>query len=228
MTEAEWLAANDPAPMMALLRSSGRVTRRRLRLFATACCRRIWHLLEDEGSRKAVEVAERYADGLATEGERAEAHAAAARAVAASTATFAAGAFGSRVPRRQEPAAVAALWTVGTIPTVRYRVTANAAGEGFPALQAELLRDLFSRDVFRPSRPDALLAPTDGLVFGLARSAYEDRRLPEGTLEPAPLAVLLDALEDAGCTDAELLGHLRSPGPHVRGCWALDLVLGKE
>jgi hypothetical protein len=41
-------------------------------------------------------------------------------------------------------------------------------------------------------------------------------------------ALLADALEDAGCTDAELLGHLRSPGPHVRGCWAVDLVLGKS
>jgi hypothetical protein len=40
--------------------------------------------------------------------------------------------------------------------------------------------------------------------------------------------LLADALEDAGCTDAELLGHLRGPGPHVRGCWALDVVLAKE
>jgi hypothetical protein len=39
---------------------------------------------------------------------------------------------------------------------------------------------------------------------------------------------LADCLEDAGCSDAEVLGHLRSAGPHVRGCWALDLVLGKE
>jgi hypothetical protein len=46
--------------------------------------------------------------------------------------------------------------------------------------------------------------------------------------DPACLARLADALEDAGCTDPELLGHLRSPGPHVRGCWAVDLVLGKE
>jgi hypothetical protein len=36
-----------------------------------------------------------------------------------------------------------------------------------------------------------------------------------------------DALEDAGCTDADLLGHLHGPWPHVRGCWAVDLVLGK-
>ena len=55
-----------------------------------------------------------------------------------------------------------------------------------------------------------------------------DRQLPEGTLDPARLAVLADALEDAGCSDADLLSHLRSPGPHVRGCRALGLVLGRE
>jgi hypothetical protein len=58
--------------------------------------------------------------------------------------------------------------------------------------------------------------------------AYEERQLPEGTLDSARLAVLADTLEDAGCTHAELLGHLRGPGPHVRGCWAVDLVMGKQ
>lgn len=53
-------------------------------------------------------------------------------------------------------------------------------------------------------------------------------RNQEGTLDPARLAVLSDALEEAGCAEAALLTHLRSPGPHVRGCWALDLVLGRE
>jgi hypothetical protein len=47
-------------------------------------------------------------------------------------------------------------------------------------------------------------------------------------MDPARLAVLADALEDAGCTDAELPGRLRGPGPHVRGCWAVDFVLGKS
>jgi hypothetical protein len=42
------------------------------------------------------------------------------------------------------------------------------------------------------------------------------------------LAVLADALEDAGCTDAEILSHCRSPGPHVRGCWVVDEILGKK
>jgi hypothetical protein len=68
-----------------------------------------------------------------------------------------------------------------------------------------------------------------GAVTQLARAAYGPRRVPKrGTLDPALLAALADALEDAGCNDADLLGHLRSPGPHVRGCWAVDLVLGKS
>jgi hypothetical protein len=52
--------------------------------------------------------------------------------------------------------------------------------------------------------------------------------LPSSELDTARLTVLADALEEAGCGDGEMLGHLRSAGPHVRGCWALDLVLGKE
>jgi hypothetical protein len=57
-------------------------------------------------------------------------------------------------------------------------------------------------------------------------AAYEGRVSPAGGLDADRLAVLADALEDAGCADPDLLAHLRGPGPHVRGCWALDLVLG--
>jgi hypothetical protein len=73
-----------------------------------------------------------------------------------------------------------------------------------------------------------LLAWDGGTVWKLATTAYEERVLPSGTLDPARIAVLADALEDAGGGDAELLAHLRGPEPHVRGCWAIDLVLGKE
>jgi hypothetical protein len=65
-------------------------------------------------------------------------------------------------------------------------------------------------------------------VLNLARSAYEERTLPAGALDAGRLAVLADALEEAGCDDAEVLAHLRGPGPHVRGCFALDWVLGKS
>jgi hypothetical protein len=91
--------------------------------------------------------------------------------------------------------------------------------------QATLLRDIVSNP-FRPisMNPD-WLTPT---VKVLAEAAYEERALPSGELDAARLAVLADALEDAGCGDAELLDHLRGPGPHARGCWVVDLLLGKE
>ena len=65
-------------------------------------------------------------------------------------------------------------------------------------------------------------------VKALARSAYDDRILPAGHLDLHRLAVLADALEDAGCSDAEILAQLRGAGPHVRGCWVVDLLLGKK
>ena len=73
-----------------------------------------------------------------------------------------------------------------------------------------------------------LLAWNDAVVVRLAQSAYEERHLPAGTLDNGRLAVLADALEEAGCTDADILDHLRGPGPHVRGCWPVDLCLGKS
>jgi hypothetical protein len=91
--------------------------------------------------------------------------------------------------------------------------------------QAELARCIFGS----PFHPVPHIDPTwlawgGGTVKRLAEAAYEERQLPAGTLDVARLAVLADALEEAGCNDAGLLGHLRSEGPHVRGCWALDLV----
>jgi hypothetical protein len=90
---------------------------------------------------------------------------------------------------------------------------------------AQLLRDLFGNP-FHPVR--LATACRTSQVQALAQAAYEDRAMPLGHFDPARLAVLSDALEDAGCTDAEILAHLRSHGPHVRGCWALDLILGKS
>jgi hypothetical protein len=55
----------------------------------------------------------------------------------------------------------------------------------------------------------------------MAQAIYNDRRFSD-------LPILADALEEAGCTDPDILTHCRGPGPHVRGCWVIDLLLGKE
>jgi hypothetical protein len=91
--------------------------------------------------------------------------------------------------------------------------------------QARLLREVIGNP-FRPVSLDP--AWSTPAVVQLAQAAYDNRLLPSGLLDHTGLAVLADALEEAGCDNADLLSHLRGPGPHVRGCWALDLVLGKE
>ena len=94
---------------------------------------------------------------------------------------------------------------------------------------ALLLRDIFGNP-FRPSPPlpAAILVWNDGTIRCLAEGIYEERPMPEGTLDTARLAILADALLDAGCEDESLVQHCRSPGPHVRGCWAIDAILGKS
>jgi hypothetical protein len=106
----------------------------------------------------------------------------------------------------------------------------EAGVEEARSVVATLLRDVFGNPFVSPPRrvEPARLAWQGGTVAQLAQAAYEERHLSEGTLDPAQLALVADALEDAGCTDADLLGHLRGPGPHVRGCWALDLLRGKS
>jgi hypothetical protein len=90
---------------------------------------------------------------------------------------------------------------------------------------AVLLCELFGNP-FRPvTLSPACLTPQ---VVALAQAAYDQREIPSGTLDPVRLAVLADALEEVGCTNSDVLGHLRGQGPHVRGCWAVDLLLGKE
>jgi hypothetical protein len=97
------------------------------------------------------------------------------------------------------------------------------------SLEVSCLR---ARDLF-PARPVALdpawLRWRDGTVARLAQATYDGRRRPDGTLEPERLAVLADALEEAGCADQDILGHLREQGAvHVRGCWVIDCLTGRR
>jgi hypothetical protein len=225
VTEAEWLATTDPQPMLDFLR--GRASERKLRLFACANCRSAWHLLEDdrsarhlfedERSRAAVDATERYADGAATAKELDAAYRRYRRLVLRTVA--------QPTPERYKPALHALGTAASRLPRdLLVRVLPGVVGPASP----DLLRDIFQPFRTVPAVDLALLAWNDGTVPRLARTAYENRDLPAGTLTPARLALLADALEDAGCADAVLLGHLRGPGPHVRGCWVVDLLLGKE
>jgi hypothetical protein len=85
-------------------------------------------------------------------------------------------------------------------------------------LKADVLRDIFGNP-FRSVGVESLRSTED--VLGLARAMYDERNFDR-------MPILGDILEAAGCADAAILGHCRGPGPHVRGCWVVDLVLGKQ
>lgn len=92
-----------------------------------------------------------------------------------------------------------------------------------------VIRDVFGNP-FHPAKLDpAWLVWNGGAIVKAADAAYSEREMPSGNLDNGRLAVLADMLEEAGCTDAQILEHLRRPqAVHVRGCWVVDLLLGKE
>jgi hypothetical protein len=227
MTEAEWLAATDPWPMLDFLWVK-EASDRKLRLFEAACCRRIWHLLPDERSRRAVEAAESFADASTTDEELQAAANAACAVWDADTELLATEGKWDRVSLAPPYTASAAAYNValplgwwGGAPAfvaphrIVPEVTADSSTER--AAHCTLLRDIFGN----PFRPVAADPSWFTAAVTLAGTMYAERAFGR-------LPILADALEDAGCPNAELLAHLRGPGPHVRGCWALDLVLGKE
>jgi len=235
VTEQEWLACDDPVAMWMFARA--KVSDRKGRLFACACCRQVWELMTDPRSRAVVEFVERHADA-GPKGKRGF------PALRAGAWDATEDAFdikhGSTHDRGQyylaqagEDAARAAarMNVVVDVGLVRkyaadaarwWRLSAHPDARPAPAPelveQAALLREIVGSGPVRPVPVDPRWLTTD--VLALARSIYEDRAFDR-------LPILADALEEAGCSDADLLGHLRSPGPHVRGCWALDLILGK-
>ena len=219
MTEPEWLACADPTPMLKVVR--GKVSDRKLRLFAVACCRRGRSILRSRTTLAALDALEAYADGLITRKVMEERRSAWYR-------------------RFDYPFPISGTWNAALAQaTITHtKVWAGEAAEQAArasknpdkeqALQARYLRDIFGNP-FRPSPalPPAVLAWNGGTVRRIAQGIYEDRKMPEGTLDNSRLAILADALLDAGCEDEALIRHCRSEGPHVRGCWAVDLILGK-
>lgn len=221
LTEEQWTAWDGP-PDRLIDFVNNKVSQRKIRLFYCACVRRILPLLKDNRSRTAVEASELFADGcidsshllearkkgysawydIATQSpESAEDHAAAAAFMTANDDLV----YASGVPSR-----VAAT-------TLDERAEYKA--------QVACLRDIVGNPFRPPSVNLAILTPT---IVSLAQAAYEKRSIPEGTLSKAQLAVLADALEEAGYTDNYILSHCRGEGMHMRGCWVVDLILGKN
>ena len=231
MTEQEWLACTDPAPMLEFLLDNA--SARKLRLFAGACCRRIWHLIQDSRSQKALQVTERYADGLVGQSQQVNAadqalDAAAADAEGHNGQEADAVAAAAYTPPHVIASAYAAAWAradaislTGSTPQANYEAATRVAFTLERAVQADLIRDIFGNPLRSVAVDLACLAWNDGAVRKMAQAIYDERAFDR-------LPLLADALEDAGCTEAEILAHCRGPGPHVRGCWVVDLVLGKK
>jgi hypothetical protein len=232
MTEDQWLTCGEPAPMLDWVAAAA--AERKLRLFACACCRRIWNLIVDARARTAVEAAERFADGALTrrlldEQWDAEGVSAAEHAVDGATANdIRWGAFWAAANATE--AVVArdlARITRPPVPLTRdeFRKWAESrsavkeeSDRTEKTAQANLLRDIIGNP-FHPAGFDSTWrTPT---TLRLAQAIYDERcfdRMPE----------LADELQRAGCQDLALLDHCRKVREHVRGCWALDLVLGKS
>jgi hypothetical protein len=228
MTEAEWLACKDPQELLRVLMDEKRSSVRKWHLFACACARRIWHMLKDERIRTVLEMGEQLADGLIPEKDIHDAWDTWLKDPAffngddEEVAAFAASGISARwyFDDAQEYSVCAASgFQQGMIDR------ADPVASGELRVQEQLLRCVVGNPFQQSQLAATSLTPA---ITALAQSAYADRHLSSGHLDPTVLAILADALEDAGCTNAEALGHLRSPGPHVRGCWAVDLALGKE
>jgi hypothetical protein len=222
MTEVEWMACEDPDFMICACRK--RLSNRKLRLFAVGCCRRVWSRLATNRQKKAVELAEKFADRLITREQFRRSRRAAlvseSGGLAAEVVNYA----------LHNDAVNAARYTAGNASALSIQVERGLnAVELFlryPGIsehnerraQASLLRCIASpRYQLPPIKP----AWRTSDVLAVAGGIYEDRAFER-------MPILADALQDAGCDNEEVLAHCREPNPHARGCWVVDLLLGKQ
>ena len=228
MTEEQWLYRTDPSPMLEFVQS--KATDRKFRLFACACCRNVWSLIVEERWRKAIEVAEEYADQACSferlknewdaEGVTAVGHTIdGATAVdarrgadwAARNAVQAVVEFNLHILKPPNSTDISA-WA-------RFRMERKQASEDAQrTIQVQQVRDIFGN----PFRPVTFNPSWRTLsVVRLAQTNYDERSFDK-------MPDLGDALERARCRDETILNHCRESGEHVRGCWVVDLVLGKK
>jgi hypothetical protein len=225
-----WAESTDPIRMVrALTRRSPSPTLRKLRLYGVATCRRFWERLPGPKGRRAVETLEAYIEGQA--GWR-DVVAARRRASDAHTHTCAEAFEQDSVATRVAEVHVGYIWQL--VESTLDQGGSGEFGTGYDWLvqglrrdvqakfadpeQADLVRCVFG-DVARKSGLDRRHLTT--AAVGLARVMYESKDF-------SPMPILADALQDAGCDTADVLDHCRGGGPHVRGCWVVDLLLGKS
>jgi hypothetical protein len=216
MTEAEWLAT-DLMTMWRYL--ADKASERKLRLVAVACCRELWEFIRDERGRRATVVAERYADGMATAGELQAAYEDAA-VLEPEIDSYPAEKASAWVAHQS--AVVASENALGHSATGAYDVPGHfllwrRQKKRMRKFSVKLLREVFGNP-FHPVAADPSWRTST--VVSLAEGIYADRAFDR-------LPILADALQDAGCENPDVLGHCRGPGPHARGCWVVDLLLGK-
>ena len=231
MNEHDWLLALDPAAMIDFLHT--RTSDRKLRLLACAFVRQRWELLRYPTPREAVETGERYALGAARRREI-EAMREQAQQSAATAPEFERHAYQAAAATLLQHAYEAAETALSLLRGQFLEEELNAAmsreeeqriiveaGPVVARQQGQVVLEVFG-NVFRPPVIEpAWLRWSDGAVAKMARLIDQERRWEE-------LPYLADALTDAGCGEETLLRHLRGGGMHVRGCWALDAVLGRE
>jgi hypothetical protein len=211
--DSDWQGSSDPQVMMAWLRGLTAVSRRKSSLLVAACRRRF----RDLDEQFSAELAERVAEEADWRGMVLE--------------EFGDGFIGFRVPAGMaweaavEAVAVPLNRTVVLERRERLRGTDRELWAAFDAATGtvcQLLRCVFGNPFRpRPTIDPAWLRWNDGTVPRLAWSIDEGRRFGD-------LPILHDALLDAGCDNEDILDHCKAPGPHVRGCWVLDLLLGRE
>jgi hypothetical protein len=229
MTRDQWLVCKNPDMMLAFARGNrDKISSRKLRLFAALCCRQVWDLLT-ERSRHAVEVAERWAEGIAAREEIAEATNNARQATHDVSLIWRDSSHASENARMA--AAIAAAHSVGTASKTANRSARLTAEHVVQALSWKGTRglsdgktgpartvvcDLFRHIVGNPFRSHPRSWPST--VVQLAESLYNGQDCA---------FALHDALLEVG--HAELAEHFRQEETwHPKGCWVVDLVLGKD
>lgn len=241
MNSSEWLGSADPLAM--LYAACGSVSERKLRFFACACFRRTQLCLHDQPHRDAVRFAERLADtplpvSDATSDEGNETAEDDGLLLDAPKPPDYLGAEEEDLPQgvcvlRWQSYVAAREAVIEAIEDAAAKVSFmsgrwHSTREEEAALLATMLRDVVGVPNLILALDTSWLEWQDCTVVRLAQAAYDERELPSGHLDVKRLTILADALEEAGCTNEDILGHLRGPGPHLRGCWVVDLLLGKE